>query len=188
MTTPDVAATGAAAAYGGHRVAGIPSLDMKREDGDASSPMRCPICRERFSTASAASLGGSCPKCEGDLGESVATPRTPLLFGGSPSEAALAPRGPWKGIAKGGEVHSPSAPVAAGAEGLHPARLSTTRGLRAMRSEWDAAPVAQPKLSTDESSALVQRGGSPLAGLEFKQSLPVIKDSDLDFDKHMAYA
>ncbi len=31
----------------------------------------------------------------------------------------------------------------------------------------------------------MQRQGSPLAGLEFKQTLPVIKDSDLDFDRRL---
>ena len=39
--------------------------------------------------------------------------------------------------------------------------------------------------SADEISVLAQRGGNPLARLEFKQNLPVIKDSDLDFDRHM---
>ena len=32
---------------------------------------------------------------------------------------------------------------------------------------------------------MVASRGSPLAGLEFKQSLPVIKDTDLDLDKHL---
>ena len=40
-------------------------------------------------------------------------------------------------------------------------------------------------LGSDEVAALMQRQGSPLAGLEFKQTLPVIKDSDLDFDRHL---
>ncbi len=39
--------------------------------------------------------------------------------------------------------------------------------------------------SYDEIAALMTRQGSPLAGLEFKQTLPVIKDSDLDFDRHL---
>ena len=38
---------------------------------------------------------------------------------------------------------------------------------------------------SDEVAALVASRGSPLAGLGFKQSLPVIKDSDLDFEKHL---
>ena len=40
-------------------------------------------------------------------------------------------------------------------------------------------------MTADEISALTQSGGSPLAGLEFKQTLPMIKDSDLDFDRHL---
>ncbi len=32
---------------------------------------------------------------------------------------------------------------------------------------------------------LVASRGSPLASLEFKQSSPVIKDSDFEFDKHL---
>ena len=40
-------------------------------------------------------------------------------------------------------------------------------------------------MGSDEIAALMQRQGSPLAGLEFKQTLPVIKDSDLDFDRHL---
>ncbi len=48
------------------------------------------------------------------------------------------------------------------------------------------APAAAPQniLTADEISALVQRGGNPPAGLDFKQQLPVVKDSDLDFDRH----
>ena len=44
---------------------------------------------------------------------------------------------------------------------------------------------AAPVFGNDEIAALVTRQGSPLAGLEFKQTLPVIKDSDLDFDRHL---
>ena len=44
---------------------------------------------------------------------------------------------------------------------------------------------AATALGSDEIAALIQRQGSPLAGLEFKQTLPVIKDSDLDFDRHL---
>ena len=75
-----------------------------------------------------------------------------MVFRGSPNEAASAPRGPWKGIAKGGEVHSPSAPaVAAGGSPPREVVDNEMLGLiRAMRSELDAAPVAQPKLSADE--------------------------------------
>ena len=46
-------------------------------------------------------------------------------------------------------------------------------------------PPPPKSLSADEISVLVNRGGSPLAGLEFKQALPVIKDYDLNFDRHM---
>jgi hypothetical protein len=56
--------------------------------------------------------------------------------------------------------------------------------IRAMQTQMNAPPP-QKSLSADEISVLVNRGGSPLAGLEFKQALPVIKDSDLDFDRPM---
>lgn len=53
-----------------------------------------------------------CLDCNAELQEqSVVTPRGRLTFGGSPADAAAAasgPRGPWKNIAKGGVVHSPS--------------------------------------------------------------------------------
>ena len=48
-----------------------------------------------------------------------------------------------------------------------------------------APPTASKGGTVDEVAALAQRGGSPLAGLEFKQTLPVIKDSDLDLDRHL---
>ncbi len=40
-------------------------------------------------------------------------------------------------------------------------------------------------LGNEEDAALVARQSSPLAGLEFRQSLPAIKDSDLGFDRHL---
>jgi hypothetical protein len=133
-----------------------------------------------------------CLDCNAELADDGAvSPRGRLSFGGSPADAAAAasgPRGPWRNIAKGGEVDSPSAQVAAG--GGSPSREvvdTEILGLiRAMRTQMDA-PVAAPQknLSADEISVLVNRGGSPLAGLEFKQALPVINDSDLDFDRHM---
>ena len=39
--------------------------------------------------------------------------------------------------------------------------------------------------SPADLAALTASRGSPLAGLEFKQSLPVIRDSDLDLEKHL---
>ena len=44
---------------------------------------------------------------------------------------------------------------------------------------------AATALGSDEIAALIHRQGNPLAGLEFKQTLPVIEDSDLDFDRHL---
>ena len=61
--------------------------------------------------------------------------------------------------------------------------LELIRDMRDQIKTPAAAP--QKNLTADEISVLVQRGGSPLAGIEFKQQLPVIKDSDLDFDRHM---
>ncbi len=40
-------------------------------------------------------------------------------------------------------------------------------------------------LRNEEIAALVANRGSPLAGLECKPSLPVIQDSDLDFERHL---
>ena len=40
-------------------------------------------------------------------------------------------------------------------------------------------------LRNKETAALVASRGGPLAGLETKRSLPVIQDSDLDFERHL---
>ena len=53
--------------------------------------------------------------------------------------------------------------------------------IRAVRGQMGPPAEPQPRLSADDISVLVGRAGTPLAGLEFKQQLPVIKDSDLDF-------
>ena len=46
-------------------------------------------------------------------------------------------------------------------------------------------PEGVKSMTADEISALTQRGDSPLAGLEFKQTLPMVKGSDFDFDKNL---
>ena len=48
------------------------------------------------------------------------------------------------------------------------------------------APAPRPTLpNTMEALASMYARGTSTAGLEFKQSLPVIQDSDLDFDRHL---
>ena len=54
-----------------------------------------------------------------------------------------------------------------------------------MKAAPPTAPGAEPPLRNEEIAALMASRGSPLAGLEFKQALPVIKDSDLDFERHL---
>ena len=114
--------------------------------------------------------GGSSPPAAGG---GFSTPRARLSFGVSPAEAAAAvsaPRAPWKGIAKGGEVDSPSAPAAASArspprEVLDMQMLELIRDMRYQIKTPAAAP--QKNLTADEMSALVKRGGNPLALIEF---------------------
>lgn len=48
-----------------------------------------------------------------------------------------------------------------------------------------AATTSEKKPDSEEMATLVARGGNPLAGQEFKQSLPVIKDSDLGLERHL---
>ena len=128
------------------------------------------------------------------------TPRlgTRLPFG-TPSVAGAAllgspgsgPGGPWENLAQGGAVDSPSAPVAADAGGRSPPReevnlqiLELMKDFRESR-KTSPSPAGAKSMTADEIAALVQRGGSPLAGLDFKQTLPTIKDSDLDLDRHL---
>ena len=86
-------------------------------------------------------------------------------------------------------MDSPSAPVAGAGEGSPPREEVNIQILEMMndfREQMKAPASAGPRgMTADEISAITQRGGSPLAGLEFKQTLPVIKDSDLDFERHL---
>ena len=107
-----------------------------------------------------------------------------------PMEGERTPDGPRASLAQGGAVVSPSAPAVAAAGGGSPPReevnIQILEMMKDFREQMKAPASAGPRgMTADEISAITQRGGSPLAGLEFKQTLPVIKDSDLDFDRHM---
>ena len=129
-------------------------------------------------------------------GFSTPSPTGPGLLGVPPESG---PRGPWKGIAaaKEAEVDSPSGVVPGAAAavpiapsgGRSPPREALDREMRELiknvRDSIKAPSSPLKNVGSDEIAALVQRQGSPLAGLEFKQTLPVIKDSDLDFDRHL---
>ena len=88
-------------------------------------------------------------------------------------------------------MDSPSAPVAAEAGERSPPREEVSIQLLEMMKDFREQTKVSPSsvgvrgMTPDEISAITQRGGSPLAGLEFKQTLPVIKDSDLDFERHL---
>ena len=88
-------------------------------------------------------------------------------------------------------MDSPSAPVAAEAGGRSPPREEVNLQILELMKDFresmkiSPSPAGVKSMTADEIAALVQRGGSPLAGLEFKQTWPMIKVSDLDFDKHL---
>ncbi len=88
-------------------------------------------------------------------------------------------------------MDSPSAPVTAGAgEGFPPREEVSIQLLEIIKDFREQMEVSHSStgprgLTTDEISAITQRGGSPLAGLEFKQTLPVMKDSDLYLERHL---
>ena len=100
----------------------------------------------------------------------------PLL--GSPGSG---PKGPWENLAQGGAVDSSSAPVTAEAGERSPPReevsLQILELMKDFREQMKASPPPEgvKSMTADEISALTQRGGSPLAGLEFKQTLPTVK-------------
>ena len=101
---------------------------------------------------------------------------------GAPPESR--PRGPWKGIAaaKEAEVDSPSGvvPGAAAAEpialsgGQSPPREALDREMleliKDVRDSIKAPSSPLKNVGSDEIAALVQRQGSPLAGLELSSS------------------
>ena len=115
------------------------------------------------------------------------------------------PKGPWTGIAahRGTPVvprmpdmsgvpadavpGSPPAVTSPSRDAVDREMLEMVKDVRATLASAPRppAPPERAPLSQEEILALMSRQSSPLAGLEYKQSLPVIKDSDLDFDKHL---
>ena len=132
------------------------------------------------------------------------SPPRPSAWGGPPLPTE-GPKGPWTGIAahRGTPVvprmpdmsgvsadavpGSPPAVTSPSRDAVDREMLEMVKDVRATLASAPRppAPPERAPLSQEEILALMSRQSSPLAGLEYKQSLPVIKDSDLDFDKHL---
>ena len=75
-------------------------------------------------------------------------------------------------------MDSPSAPVGGGSPPREEVNIQILEMMKDFREHLKTPSSKEPRgMTADEISAITQRGGSPLAGLEFKQTLPVIKDS-----------